>query len=142
MAFNPPISGWTAASIVPNPNLFGQANAAIDGVSTVQPVASPIPQAQPVTRGYQALRNAIMPTATMPTPQQQQQLTSPSPLQAVAAVSKQLEQSPWTPKPVAQPQNFVNNQTGETQSQPAMPQSKFATSGWTASLPKSSLPTV
>lgn len=142
MAFKPQPSGWTAMSIVPNPELFGQAHHAIgSAASGVTPVAPPIaptaPIVQPPTSAYQNLQQKVFGNAA---PAVQQQATSPSPLQAVANVSEQVAKSPWTPKPEAQPSNFLNPTTGQAQ---AKAQPKGAMNGWVAPLPSgSSLPPI
>lgn len=142
MAFKPQPSGWTAMSIVPNPELFAQAHHTITGAASgVSPVAPPIaptaPIIQPTTPAYQNLQQKMFGNTA---PSVQQQITSPSPLQAVAAVSKQVEQNPWVPKPTAQPQNFLNPVSGQTQTKA---QSKGPLNGWVAPLPTgSSLPPI
>lgn len=129
-------------SLAPNPELFAQAHNTISNV--VSPLAPPIAPTASVagpavpTPAYQNLQQRMFGAAT--TAQPQQAATAPSPLQAVAAVSKQLEQSPWTPKPTAQPQNFVNPTTGEAQ---AKAQPKGPLNGWVAPLASgSSLPPI
>ena len=131
MAFKPQPSGWTAMSLAPNPELFAQAHNTISGVVNPSPVAPPIAPTAPVipppTTAYQNLQQKLFPA-----PAVQQQATSPSPLQAVANISEQLKTSPWTPKPTAQPQNFLNPTTGQTQPKA---QPKGALNGWVSPLP-------
>lgn len=138
MAFNPPVSGWTAMSLAPNPDLFAAATNNINRVSSS--VAAPAGAAVaapllplPSAPAYAQLSQNMFPQLQQQKLQQQQlaaQATA-APANAFAAVEKSLKADPWT-KPLAPPQsNFVNPTAGA----PTKPQA----SGW---VPSNSLPTI
>lgn len=144
MALNQQPSGWTAMSIVPNPDLFARAHNTINAVSNpaaprTQPVtSSALPAANPLT-GYQALQQKLFPNLAQQQIASQQSQATGAPAQAVAAVTKQLESSPWTAQPATQPAPFLNPTTGQA-TQQKVPAAK--TNGWVSPVSSAALPQI
>lgn len=120
MAFNPPVSGWTAASIVPNPDLFASAHNNISrvssGIAAPAAMTSPVTSPAPIAPAYNQLQQSIFPNLQ----QQQLQATQAAsqatgaPASAFLAVEKQLQTDPWSkPSTTTLPQsNFLSPTTG------------------------------
>ena len=132
------MSGWTAMSLAPNPELFARAHNTINSVTApgalpTAPAISPTPlatSAPALSGSYQNLQRNIFPTLA-----QQQLSAATQPAQAAAEVAKQVAKAPWNPAPAEQPKNFLSPTTGQSiPTQQKVPAAK--TSGWVSNLPQ------